>query len=1804
MRTTAFFRKRLVALLAAAGLCFPGLASAQEDYAGNFSESTGASNSYKETTVTLNGQQWYSNCCYKQSSEFRLGKNKASAGADIAQKFVDLGLDATNASVLEMQWDMENVASVSFSSVGKYGTVDASYILESTDGGNTYRIVATSNATDGVFTLAYTPESPVASARYALATDGTTPRIRPTEVAILVAKCEGPSNLQASPAVTTAELSWTAPASAPANGYLVTLTSGSGSPVKKAVAAGQTSTTVEDLAGSTRYEWSVASLCGPADTSEAVQGTAFTTLSATEAVVSPSGETKDYSIYLGETLSESLDFVSANLTADLSVQVTKAQGREGEAVISASPATIGQAEAGSFTVTLSSSAALAAGSYQDTLLISHDGKVLSKTVLNLVVDKRNMPKVAIEPQEGVFIGETTVTLSAVEGAKIHYTLDGETPSETAGGSTLLYSKPFTLADEGESSHYFVDIQALAFHDDYITTDDSLASAHLEFIQVTPAQLPLSCQSKSDINEDNGLFHLGLGSDYGSDPKLKFDDEKDALIAAFTSAPGALKYSIKGNTLSGDYIFSVEGSADGSSWETIKEYNGSGIAASAQHEDIQSIDARFRYIRWVYARKANGNIACGNIEILPLTTDPILNLTPDSHTLPAVAANGGSDSVSVRIFGKNLTENLTATLLKGAPAFSLDETAFASDAVTTSGDTLTVVFKPTQAGRDTALVEIGNSQIKDTLTVYATAIETVMADDIARLYEDYADLDPEQLYTVTGEVVITHKDDYNSRIYVQDRDNGASILLFGCEDFGYDDLAVGDVLTGVTGTLEINRNLLRFLPTEPLNRTGTGQTPAVQTLTAAQINASPLQYQSALVKIENALFAASGNFATSRNYNLIQGGDTIVFRTDYFSADYIGTPIPAVKMDVTGILTQYNQDMQITARGASDMTESPCLVPSGFESSTTATTAVISFEGDAASYAYRYGTQDADWDNAEHDTVQTASFSLDKLTASTTYYYQVKSLCSGTNASEWSSTQSFATKAADAPALTVTSPKADSTYTGDVTFAFAAENFELGADGLVKIMISNGDTLYTSQASRTVFLKSGSYRAGFELVKLADSASLDEPVTVPAIRFSVNLPDAAMPVFSPDPEKVYSDSVRVTIACETEGASIFYSTDGSRPSQAYAGAFTLKTTSTVKAFAVMEKMDTSAIASAQYTILSANPVPEGDLVLNEGFEACQSTYGNPGAECSMRMDDFTSVKGWSGTSVYPAESSMKMGTGSKAGKLVTPALDLSYDNGKYFVAFLAMAWKGNETEIRVVAGNDTLYARHLDNSGDYARETMREYVFELDNGTSATQISFEAIQAKDNRFFIDSVRVYQTLPQIPLLLVNGNVEINTVQAVAASYDVTVNGKLLSEDVSIDCPEGNFSVNTSTLPKDSVMREEGAVFTITYNGALLSDSCTITLASGTLSKEVKVRATAEEVIVVADLAELRQGEQGKLYRVEGQAVLTAYDDYRNYKFFQDDKAGILVDDPNGLVENVYEIGDGVENLYGQLGSFGGQLQLIMQGNLPEASSHGNAIEPIVLTVDEFESGIEEYCSRLIRINGLELIEAAQWEANADHLAVQGQDTINIRTFIRNGDFVGEAAPQGSFDLIGIAGVYNGSAQISPRTRQDILTAGSDCAAPFNLQVSGGDCSPVTVSWEGAVSSYVLALLNDDGTDTIFTDTLQETSYTFTSLSCDVLYGWAVASICDDGSLRWARGENFMMTVANEETPERTFRLYPNPAPGRFYIELDSRSRIEIFSANGTLVKSREMGAGRHEMTISQPGIYFVRIENGKALRVVIR
>ena len=141
-----------------------------------------------------------------------------------------------------------------------------------------------------------------------------------------------------------------------------------------------------------------------------------------------------------------------------------------------------------------------------------------------------------------------------------------------------------------------------------------------------------------IATTNGLTQTGLGTDYPSSPKLKFDGTGDELVLHFDGIPGTLTFDIKGNVFSGGK-FTVQTSKDGETYADLESYSELG---ATQSEEFTNLASDIRYIKWVYTEKVDGNVALGNISLKQYEAPQLYKLAIANPENVTITANYGEE----------------------------------------------------------------------------------------------------------------------------------------------------------------------------------------------------------------------------------------------------------------------------------------------------------------------------------------------------------------------------------------------------------------------------------------------------------------------------------------------------------------------------------------------------------------------------------------------------------------------------------------------------------------------------------------------------------------------------------------------------------------------------------------------------------------------------------------------------------------------------------------------------------------------------------------------------------------------------------------------------------------------------------------------------------------------------------------------------------------------------------------------------------------------------------------------------------
>ena len=240
--------------------------------------------------------------------------------------------------------------------------------------------------------------------------------------------------------------------------------------------------------------------------------------------------------------------------------------------------------------------------------------------------------------------------------------------------------------------------------------------------------------------------------------------------------------------------------------------------------------------------------------------------------------------------------------------------------------------------------------------------------------------------------------------------------------------------------------------------------------------------------------------------------------------------------------------------------------------------------------------------------------------------------------------------------------------------------------------------------------------------------------------------------------------------------------------------------------------------------------------------------------------------------------------------------------------------------------------------------------------------------------------------------------------------------------------------------SITTEDGQTYKVIVN---LIDGGT-TVASDDISFSVG------SMTQVADIAALRldvaSNGLGNFYEITGESFVNQTDGYNNRRWVQDsNNSGILIYDSEDVITTDYTIGDAVTGLKGYTAEVYGVLRFIPTSDSGVIASSNNTITPQLVSISNLNSDPDVYESTLVRIAGsVEFTDAdgsALFSNGGNYTitdgAVDSEDvaiTGNVRIEFY-GVFNQTTIPSDLQLVTGVAGQYNGTAQVYPRTLSDI-------------------------------------------------------------------------------------------------------------------------------------------------------------------------
>ncbi len=835
------------------------------------------------------------------------------------------------------------------------------------------------------------------------------------------------------------------------------------------------------------------------------------------------------------------------------------------------------------------------------------------------------------------------------------------------------------------------------------------------------------------------------------------------------------------------------------------------------------------------------------------------------------------------------------------------------------------------------------------------------------------------YRFSGEAVIVAMDGFRNRKFIQDET--AAILIDDNPGVISTDYDLYDVITDVIGELDLFNDMLRFQPVAntPPSTQNTPVDPAVFGLNEPTSND-----QAKLIVFENVSFIDAGDdqtFANGTNYTITDGVHEFVLRTDFWNVDYIGESIPDITLNISGVLLQYQETLQIVPRFAADFNEETLSSNANLATFNLGDLNVLNLggivvnnpENDAGAILYLDDVDDFQGIEVvtAHDN---ASFTV-TLNGNPLYESELDDqeisfsdvIIVEVVAENQTTTKFYkVTVLQDNRVLTILTPEeGDEFFTYDeVIFSWEAENldqlilqlFVQGfADPFLTEIVNASDGQHTETVPNGLqfdfhyrlsdyndpgfFTESGVFsyidNVNPSLIdKYPEAGSIDIPLDASLFlefnEFLINLGDGSFHIY-----KQQNDELVESILADGSQVEYFFNEVFVSFSENLEHATTYYILIDDNAIKDMADNYYAGIDDATYWTFTTKDedTPDG-LICNGDFE--NWTDGLP--DC----------------------------------------------------------WYGDKSNIpasSVVQYSDNPY------SGNHAVQLINT-------------------EGGHQRFTSQATQVESGITYNITFWVKGQGEIRT-----GLFDDRETGYGYAPyNQYVQVSSDNWSEHTQVVTAANTSGIAEFIFSVRNTGEAMNHL---------QLDNVSVVIHTDDPDEVASIAELRNGQIGSIYTLSGEAVITYQQSYRNQKFIQDGTAAIMIDDNSGIITTQYDQYDGITGLKGTLDIYNQMLQFIPIADPGNASSSNNIVNPEIVTLDGLNSAHQ---AKLVQVWNASFQDGGNFDTGQNYTLNSPNGTGVFRTAFFDADYIGTAIPSQPQIITAIVQQFNETMQITARSLDD--------------------------------------------------------------------------------------------------------------------------------------------------------------------------
>ena len=522
-------------------------------------------------------------------------------------------------------------------------------------------------------------------------------------------------------------------------------------------------------------------------------------------------------------------------------------------------------------------------------------------------------------------------------------------------------------------------------------------------------------------------------------------------------------------------------------------------------------------------------------------------------------------------------------------------------------------------------------------------------------------------------------------------------------------------------------------------------------------------------------------------------------------------------------------------------------------------------------------------------------------------------------------------------------------------------------------------------------------------------------------FGSSLPTVATPTFDP-PTGVYYNVQNVTINCDTEGATIHYTTNGDNPttsSPVYSTPIPVSTTTTFKALAVKAGMDNSSVATATYTFTPGIDLP---------FQSDFSDITGASAEANSSMPALTATNFPDGflfalsSGIYGAGQKLKYGTGSAIGNLVT---DFIRTGGvsTIEVKFNAIGWPTASKTAKVVVTYGTQTAEFTTDAGSWpiTHSDLIEYscVFAaIATPTTLSIASSANTSSNESRIFLDNVRI-EAAPIVAT---------PTFTPPGGNYS-------LPQTVTISCLTEGSTIYYTTNGTDPTT--SSSVYSTPLNISVNTTIKALAVKAGMDNSSIAtaIYTFPVEVPNIAAFKAANTNTNSVWYKITGDVTFV----FRNGRnmYIKDATGGLLVyDNATPIITTAYNNGDIISGgVIGTYTLYSGLSEMLPVANTA-VGTPGTPVEPITLTMENLLANFTTYESQLVKLEKVSFAAGTFATGTAANIPIY-QNSSNMICRNQYGTLTNyEPGTVNRYDVSGFAIPFNTDRQLAPRDLDDIV------------------------------------------------------------------------------------------------------------------------------------------------------------------------